>query len=349
MPVKRKYRTKLFAATDEIDSLPWQPPLKGRGFEIEFKGFSFEGTYEEFARAADARRHIRVIESNEFFPDGRGRWTLSPEIIIVAPHRERAQRAVHLMAGALAILHQVAPDDEVYAIPESGVLEGLSRSEVDDMLAQGRTCDGLAQAAVFAARCSHRKRLVQASAKLCASYHCFSVPWIELHPTLGTQFRVEPDPLWRARIAHAIVAAYAAIEDLGLEIRASQKNPSKLNGAWNPVVLADLEGRLRASGVDPSSEVPWLARNPPHRIERRFGLPPGKRAVWSGGPIRDRSVRITDAMLSASSLRSKVAAHATSQWTRSLRVPDLVNVQHLARRLLLEAAGVSRFYTDNDA
>ena len=36
--------------------------------------------------------------------------------------------------------------------------------------------------------------------------------------------------------------AYSAIEELGLEIRANQQNPSKMpDGTWNPVVKADID------------------------------------------------------------------------------------------------------------
>jgi hypothetical protein len=140
-------------------------------------------------------------------------------------------------------------------------------------------------------------------------------------------------------MAQAILSAYSSIEELALEVKASSNKPSKIGGAWNPPVLADLRSRLQKAGINLDDTIVWLLRNSPTRIEKRNAPPVGQRASWSGGSIRDQLVKVEDAINYASLLRSKVSAHVMHELTRSLTMSDVHNVQHLARRLLLEALG----------
>jgi hypothetical protein len=57
---------------------------------------------------------------------------------------------------------------------------------------------------------------------------------METHPTEGSRFGVELDPSNHVLFAQAIIAAYSVIEELGFEVRASNKNPSRLNGKMEP-------------------------------------------------------------------------------------------------------------------
>ena len=139
--------------------------------------------------------------------------------------------------------------------------------------------------------------------------------------------------------AHCIISAYSVIEELGLEVRASNQKPSVLNGKWNPIVLADLENRLKAAGIDLSDTFPWLLRVTRRKIEMKKSLPITKPASWAYGRVRDHEVNITDAIAYASWLRSNVSSHTIKETTRRLTAYDVANVQHLARRLILESIG----------
>ncbi len=141
------------------------------------------------------------------------------------------------------------------------------------------------------------------------------------------------------------VLHFAALEAMGLEVRASMKKPSKLpNGEWNPPVLCDLENRLRSAGIDLDEMFVWTTRNPPTRIEQRHGSLKGIIPSWAGGPVRDRLISVTDALSRASLIRSKTAAHGGLKLIQSVTVYDVHNMQGLARRLLLECLGFWRRY-----
>jgi hypothetical protein len=84
--------------------------------------------------------------------------------------------------------------------------------------------------------------------KLALSYQSSSPHLMDLHPGESPRrFQVQSDPIYHVYLANAVTLAYSAIEELGLEIRANAKNPSKMpDGTWNPVVRAN---RATASKV----------------------------------------------------------------------------------------------------
>lgn len=144
-------------------------------------------------------------------------------------------------------------------------------------------------------------------------------------------------------LANAVTLAYSAIEELGLELRASQKNPSKMpDGAWNPSVKADLENRLQMSGIDLSDTHISTQRGPKTRIEKKRPPPSAGKPNWSRGNVRDVNVWLIDALALASWLRSSTTTHRFSDTARSLTVYDAHNVQSLARHLIMEKFGFWR-------
>lgn len=173
--------------------------------------------------------------------------------------------------------------------------------------------------------------------KILAKLKTCSVEALEHHPRLGRKFTVHDAPFEHAVMAQSIVAAYSAVEELGLEVRANAQRPSKVNGQWNPVVLGDLQTRLAAAGINFDKPLLWLVRNSPTRIERRHPPPSGNRLSWTRYEVRDREVQIVDAIHYAGLLRSRISAHRMHDLTRSLTLHDVSNVQLLARRLLLES------------
>jgi hypothetical protein len=144
----------------------------------------------------------------------------------------------------------------------------------------------------------------------------------------------------RISCGFAVTLAYSAIEELGLEIRGSQKNPSNMpDGTWNPSVKADVEARLRKSGIDVSSAAIWTLRGPRTRIEKLRPPPSAGKPSWSRGSVRDVNVRLIDALALASWLRSSTTTHRFTDTARSLTVYDAHNVQALVRRLIMEKFG----------
>ena len=148
------------------------------------------------------------------------------------------------------------------------------------------------------------------------------------------------------RMATAIVSANAAIEELGLTIRASSQNPSRINGAWNPDVRSELETRLVEAGVGLSEPIYWNLRGPRTRIEIKRAPEITQLARWAiKNVVRDGQMHVSDAIAYSSFLRSSIAAHSSGDKSnlRVLSVYDVANVQFLARRLLLESLGYWRY------
>jgi hypothetical protein len=167
---------------------------------------------------------------------------------------------------------------------------------------------------------------------------------MDLEPWYSPHLRISSFPDDHVMFSHAIISAYSVLEDLGLELRASPTRPSRLNGNWNPVVRQDLDQRLARAGVDLGEKLLWTVRGPKRRIERRRPMPEATKASWSGWFVRDSEFAIADAIANADWLRDRVASHAAKELTRALSPYDVVNVQHLARRLLLESLGFWRWH-----
>jgi hypothetical protein len=139
--------------------------------------------------------------------------------------------------------------------------------------------------------------------------------------------------------ANAITLAYSVLEELSFDMRASSGVPSRIDGQWNPVVKEDLKERLVNAGINISEPILWHLRETPTRIERVRKPPTLGKCEWAGYKVRDKYLDIIEAIAYASWLRSKISAHRASALTRSLTICDVANVQHLSRRLLLEALG----------
>jgi len=144
--------------------------------------------------------------------------------------------------------------------------------------------------------------------------------------------------------ANAITLGYSVLEELSFDIRASRKEPSMIDGRWNPVIKNELEERLITAGVDLSEHLLWHLRDTPTKIERERKPAGLQKTEWARYKVRDVYLNVIDAIAYASWLRSKVSAHRLSRLAKSLTLYDVANVQHLARRLLLEALGFWRYY-----
>ena len=167
---------------------------------------------------------------------------------------------------------------------------------------------------------------------------------IDVSPFHSPYYRLSRFKFDCARFAYAIIAFYSVIEELGLEIRASEKKPSFINGEWNPKVREDLENRLTEAGIDPSEVVTWNLRSTPTRIERYLRengkLRPIKKTSWARANVRDTEIELIDAIALVSNLRSSISSHKFNKSVESLSIYDVSNANYLARRLLLGAIGL---------
>jgi hypothetical protein len=272
------------------------------------------------------------------------------EIVLYARSWPSAQRALDLIQGC----HQLVVGDPP-VFPDHLIAHNDSEPEwmkPEERTAQVRetwSTAGIPLACAVAARASCRRRWVYAVAKYKFSLSLYSVHHIDLEPWKAPHLAVSSFPGDHVMFSHAIISAYSVVEDLKLTVQASPQRPSRINGQWNPEVKQDLEDRLVNAGVDLHERILWTVRGPKRKIENRRALTGGTPAPWSAWIVRDSEVPIIDAIAYAGWLRSGVASHAANDLTSVLSPYDVINVQHVARRLLLETLGFWRWPEEESA
>jgi len=266
------------------------------------------------------------------------------EVVLHASSWACAQRALDLIRGCHQLL---LGDPDVFKISlianNDEQPDWMRKEEREALLKEAYNTSGFALACAVAAKASRRRRWVYAVAKYKFSLSLYSVHHVDLEPWRSRHLAVSSFPCDHVMFAHAIILAYSVVEDLGLTVRSSPQNPSKIKGKWNPVVKQNLEERLTKAGVDLGETVLWTVRGPKRRIEYRKPLPSGIKAPWSAWIVRDTEIPMVDAIAYAEWLRSCVASHGMKDLTQVLSPYDVINVQHVARRLLLEALGFWRW------
>ena len=144
----------------------------------------------------------------------------------------------------------------------------------------------------------------------------------------------------RIRIANVIVNCYAVLEELHMQIIADTKNPSVINGKWNPLVKEELCSRLARKSIDSQKSIPWLSRNGVIRPFRASAVEADALCEWSDGQaICDFKINICDAILELSYMRSQLASHKYGNKVFKLSVYDADNAFFLARYLLAKHLG----------
>ena len=196
-------------------------------------------------------------------------------------------------------------------------------------------------ACLVATRASSRKSFQYALMKYKLSQQLFNTRIDILDPAKWNPKKfVFNSALHHVRCAQAIALGYSVIEEIGLEIRATQKNPSFINGTWNPSVKTDLEQRLINSGINLSEKASWTMRDTPTKIERNRKVLKVGKASWAYRKVRDSEIEVVDAIAHASWLRSKISAHRLHEISTSLNYYDVSNMHYLSRRLFLESLGL---------
>lgn len=273
------------------------------------------------------------------------------EIVICAKHWKTAQQATNLihsslilelgdtMSGMLSTNHPVAfseHDDTFSTFPER-IVHNLREYHM--------STPSLSRACLIAMKASQNKRSCYAISKYNLSCDIYSTAAIDLDPFHSENLKLSPFYEDHVLFATCITLAYSAIEELNLQIKADAKNPSKLSrGEWNPKVRSNLENRLIGSGIDIHELFLWSVRGTPRKIDKKRSPKVISRPYRTGMSVRDVEVRIIDAINDASWLRSKISAHGFGQLTPSLSPYDVANVQHLARRLILESLGFWKYW-----
>jgi len=313
--MRKNYYTGLIVDMDEPDQP--SPPFKGAGWEVSF---------------VKERHHPPRMRNGL-------------EVVIHARSWASAQRALNLILSSIILY---SGDPPLFDMPfiahnseEPKFHNPLFRRGISEM---SMNTPGIPLACAIAAKASRRQKWVYALAKYKFSISLYGVFLIDLEPSHAPHLSVSSFPDDHVMFSYAIVSAYSVVEDLGLEIRASQKKPSRINGKWNPPVKEDLEKRLEKAGIDINETILWTVPGPKRKTEKRREIPVFNKAPWARGPIRDSEIALVDAIAYSDWLRDCVASHGFKDLTKILSPYDVVNVQHLARRLLLEVLGFWRYH-----
>ncbi len=268
------------------------------------------------------------------------------EIHVCASRWTTAQQATNLVYAALNLLEGellVPASDEprICYTPEVDPTSPFGPDDREFLEHQSSFLTaGIPEACIIASKASFDRRYAYALIKYQVSCELSSTPIMELDPSHSRN-----KPLTRLYNSHvrraiAIIVAYSVIEELDLQIKSNRERPSKLeSGEWNPEVKCDLEERLTKARVGLDETFLWTVRGPTRTIDAARSPRSHSKASWARGMVKDCYYPLVDAIAEASWLRSKVASHGLSKRAKSLSVHDVANVQHLARRLILESMG----------
>jgi len=263
------------------------------------------------------------------------------EVIIEAKDINNAIRASKLIFTSLILI-----DSHVLMIDEIPVVTPiLGNKENKEYLS--KTYDfkrpDVPLACMIACKASFRKSYSYALFKYRLGCSLHSNAIVDLDPIHSPYYEISPFTDDKIRMGQAIILFYSVVEELGLEIRASHEKQSFINKEWNPEVKEELETRLKKSGININDESYWDLRSTPTKIERNLRkqkkLSLLGKAQWAYGYTRDSKIKVMDAILLTSWMRSCVVSHKLSKSNdliNSISIYDVANANHLARRLLLE-------------
>jgi len=266
------------------------------------------------------------------------------EVIIEAKDINNAIRASKLICASLVLI-----DSYIFMIDEIPVVTpilGNEKNKENFSTTYGFKRPDIPLACMIACKASFKKTYSYSIFKYKLGCSLHSNATVDLDPIHSPYYKSSPFVDDKIRMGQAIILFYSVVEELGLEIRASNKKPSFINGKWNPEVKEELEMRLKKSGIDIDDESYWNLRSTPTKVERNLRkqnkLSLLGKAQWAYGYTRDSKIKVIDAILLTSWMRSCVAAHKLSKskdLINSISIYDVNNANCLARRLLLERLG----------
>ena len=147
------------------------------------------------------------------------------------------------------------------------------------------------------------------------------------------------NPKDQTRLAYSLILCYSIIEELNLQIKASKEKPSTKNGKWNSEILNDLLGRLQEQKIPVDETITWYSRGP-NRIyfdETKYEKLKEYNADFNEeDQVKDKEIKIEEAIRELSFLRSTVSSHKFSKKINDLTIYDVKNGQLFCKWLLLK-------------
>lgn len=266
------------------------------------------------------------------------------EVIIETKNINNAIRASKLILASLILIDgYISMIDE---IPEVTPILGNEKNKENISTIYDLKRPNIPLACMIACKASFRKSYSYTLFKYQLGCFLHSNAIEDLNPRRSLYYKISPFADDKIRMAQAIILFYSVIEELELEVRASNQKQSFIKGKWNPEVKKELEIRLKKAGINIDDESYWNLRSTPTKIERNLRnqkrLSLLDKAQWAYGYTRDSKIKVIDAILLTSWMRSCVASHKLSKSNgliNSISIYDVHNANCLARRLLLERLG----------
>ncbi len=256
------------------------------------------------------------------------------EVVVDAKSYTTAKKVSKLIHASLTLLYS---HPLTYSPP-------AIREKDNDFVEEGEirfySCSEIVKACEIACYASFKRKHYYSLFKYHLACDLHSNYVIDLDPRSSIYHRLSPFPDDHIRMGYSIVIFYSVLEELGAEIRASAKNPSKLaDGSWNPVVKNDLEKRLKKLGINIERKIYWELRSTPTKIERKKKLSINNKVEWAYGYVRDLEIPLIEAISIISWIRSCIVAHKVKDMIGSISIYNVSNANHLSRIILLESMG----------
>lgn len=192
-------------------------------------------------------------------------------------------------------------------------------------------------ACLVAAKSWKRKELIYSIEKYRFSLQLDSITPHSASPRYGQVFSIEDRGYsYHVNSAYAFLSAYSIIEELGLEIRSSNKKHRFIENEWNPGVKEDIIHRLSEVGINEFETIDWVIRGTPSELYNEIKPKLGIDSDWNDKEIiHDRKMKIYDAIHYSSYIRNFFIGHRFDKIVLHINPYDVHNIQRLARRLIL--------------
>ncbi|MEM0977772.1 MAG: hypothetical protein AAGJ34_09570 [Pseudomonadota bacterium] len=317
-----------------------------RGITDPSKRYRFFGSgWAEVSKASALPESSDLRDDEEF-----------GQVLVFETEQDEADNAIELIRAANLILEgfpdQFSPSGHGFAIPD----DPTEREEIYEQIFRKTGYfekftfrQTLPVAVAVAAKAWSDSRLVYAVHKLALSLVTESVTPHSMHPRHKQVFEKHSGNFSsHVGTSVAINLAYSAIQELGLDVRASGKNrrwSDNEDFVWNQDVLEGLKTRLKDSGIDPDRTIDWVVRGEKSEVEVH-PIRDSLTAQSDGGVVRDLELSLPDAINRCEHLRNFMTAHAFSRSTPLLGPYEVYNTQQVARFLMLSKCGLWNVWTE---
>lgn len=321
-------------------------------------GWSVQGITDPSTRYRFTATGMSEVSQASALPEFRGlrHGEEYGQVLIFEAERDEADNAIELIRAANLILEgfpdRFSPNGHGFEISDNPnerekIFELVFRTNVYfEQFTYRRT---LPVAVAVAAKAWSDSRLIYAIHKLAQSIMTESVSPHSMHPRHRQVFEKHTsDYSSHVGTSVAINLAYSAIQELGLDVKASGKNrrwSDSKDFVWNPDVLEKLKTRLTGAGIDPDRTIDWVVRGDKSEVEVH-PIRDSLAAYSDGGEVRDLELSLPDAINRCEHLRNFMTAHAFSSSTPRLGPYEVYNTQQVARFLMLSTCGMWNVWTD---